>query len=271
MFARPLYWWIGGGVLAVIVTSLGIGTTWSYLKTAWREVGQTIRDATPIAFELQRLDTMLQDLQPEIRRNLQVVAQIETEVEYLEKEIAELKAQQEQLFAQMQKLRAELGTDKTEFQFAGRTYSRSELENDLARRLDRFEQQETVLRAKEELLQQKKRTLETARQKVAAYRQTYDQLLAQSESLKAQLKLIEAAAAAGSVSVNNSKLAEAQRLARDIEMRLRTTQRMLDADRVPAGEIPVDAGPTESVVDRFDRLLERRAPQAQQAQQDREI
>jgi cell division protein FtsB len=264
MFARPAYWWIGGGILAVVVSSLGITTSWSYLKTAWRSVGQSIRDATPIQFELQRLETMLQDLQPEIRRNLQVVAQLEVEVEYLEKEIDTLKKDQEKLLAQIRTLRDELASDKQDFVFAGQKFSRPEVEKDLSRRLDVYEERETVLAAKMDLLTQKRRTLENARAKVSEYRSAYDGLVQKAESLRAQLQLVEAAAAAGNIEVDSSKLAAARELARDIEIRLETTRRMLDSSRVASGEIPVEGQP-ESVLDRADRVLGNQPAQGKQA------
>jgi chromosome segregation ATPase len=255
MFARPAYWWAAGGALAVVVTSLGIGTTWSYLKTAWRSVGDTIRGATPVTFELQRLDTMVRELQPEIRQSARVVAQLEVEVEDLEKEIGILRSEQEQLFAQMRKLREELGSNKSEFEFAGQRFSRAEVERDLSRRLDVYEERQVVLAAKEELLEQKRRTLEAARSKVMEYRRAYDQLVAKQQSLKAQLAMLESAAAVGKVEIDSTKLAEAQRLAKEIEQRLRVTQRVLDADRVPEGEIPLEEVSPKSAAERFDQLF----------------
>ncbi|MCS7239071.1 MAG: hypothetical protein NZ899_12500 [Thermoguttaceae bacterium] len=254
MFGKAYPWAIAAGVLAVVVTSLGIGTSWSYLKTAWRSVGESIRDATPISFELKRLDGMIQDLQPEIRRIQQVVARLEVELEYLEKEVAQLQEEQEKLVAQMRTLRQELGSGKEEFVFAGQSYSRAEVERDLARRLDLYQEKQVVLAAKQELLEQKRRTLENARLKLAEYRRAYDRLLVQSQSLKAKLQRVEAQAAAGEPQVDTSKLAEAQELAKQIEVRLRTIQRILTAPEVNTGEIPLESTP-RSAVERFDELF----------------
>jgi len=254
MFARPSYWWAAGGALAVIVTSLGIGTTWSYLKTAWRSVGQTIRDATPLTFELERLDTMLSEIQPQLRQSVQVVAQLEVEVEDLQKEIAKLKEEQQELFAQMTKLREHLATNNSEFQFAGQKYTRAEVERDLNRRLDIYEERQAVLAAKEQLLEQKKKHLEAAKAKVAEYRRTYDQLVVKSESLRAQLKSLESEAALGKIDLDNNKLSQARQLAQEIERKVRVYQRTLESERFPPGEIPVDVT-SKSAVERFDELL----------------
>ena len=267
MFQRPLYWWIGGGILAVLVTSLGIGTTWSYLKTAWWGVGETIRDATPIAFDLQRLNVAIKDLEPEIRQNQKVVAQLEVEIEYQEKQVAALKAEQEKALAEMRKLRQALDDKgKSDFQFAGRTFSRPEVEQDLRRRMDVYEEKESQLKAQEQLLANRRQTLEAARKTLSEYRRQYDQLVAQAEKLQAELKLLEAAQATGSISVDGSKLASAKALAQEIEKRIRVGQRMLDAERTQQETaIPVetdDRPVTERFDERFGKEPKKDAPRS---------
>lgn len=254
MFQRPRYWWIGGGILAVVVTSLGIGPTWSYLKTAWWGVGETIRDATPIAFDLQRLHVAIKDMEPEIRQNQKVAAQLEVEIEYQEKQVAKLKEEQDKALAEMRKLRQTLGENKSEFQFAGRKYTRPEVEQDLRRRMDVYQERDSELKAKEQLLQTQRQTLEAARKKAVEYRRQYDQLVAKAEALRAELKLLEAAQATSTARMDDSKLGEAKALAQEIEKRIRVGQRMLDTERKPLeGEIPVNTD-DRPVTERFDEL-----------------
>lgn len=254
MLSRANRWWIGGGLAALLVSSLGVGTSWSYLKTMWRGVGDKIREATPIAFDLERLDGMIRDLEPEIRRNQQVVAQLEVEVEYLEREVATMKAQEQAAYAEMRKLREALKGSESDLQFAGQKYSRDQVERDLKRRLDVYEQQHSQLAAKEQLLEQRRRTLEAATTKVAEYRRQYEQLKAQSEKLQAELQLAEAAQAAGNLEFDSSKLAQTKRLAQEVEKRIRVVQRLVDSERQPDGEIPVEAD-SRSAIERFDELF----------------
>ncbi len=246
-------WWAWVAA-AVVVSSLGLGTTWSYLKTAWSQVGQTIRDVTPISFDLKRLEQMIRDLEPEIRRNMQVVAQLEVEVEYLEKGVRQLEREQEKAFAQMKQLREALREPRTEFEFGGRLFTRAQVERDLARRLDRYQMQQDRLEAKRQLLQQRLRTLQAAQEKVAEYRRQYDLLVAKAEQLKAELQLAQAAAATGELNLDGSKLGEARQLAQEVEARIRVLQKVIDQGRTPADEIPVatDARPAS---ERFDELF----------------
>jgi phage shock protein A len=254
MLARFGRWWIAGAIGALVVSSLGVATSWSYLKTLWRGVGETIRDATPISFDLQRLDGMIRDLEPEIRRNQQVVAQLEVECEYLDREVKAMQAQQQEAMAQMRKLREALDEPKSEYVFAGQSYTRSQVESDLAQRLDQYEQRKDQLAAKEQLLQQRRRTLEAAMAKVIEYRRQYNDLVAKAESLQAELKLAEAAQAAGKLQFDSSKLGDAKQLAQNIEKRIRVLQKLVESDRQPDGAIPVEAD-SRPVTQRFDELF----------------
>lgn len=254
MLARMNRWWMGASLAALLVSSLGVATSWSYVKTIWEGVGETIRDATPIAFDLERLKVMIRDLEPEVRRNQQVVVQLEVEVESLERDVAEMKRMQEAAVAQMKKLREVLQGHVSQVRFGGQDYSRAEVERDLQRRLDRYEEQASQLAAKEQLLEERRRMLAAATDKVTEYRRQYEQLVAKAERLQAELKLLEAAQAAGGLEFDPSRLAQTKQLAQGVEKRIRISQRLVDSQRQPAGEIPVEAE-TRPAAERFDDLF----------------
>lgn len=262
MVASRNLWWLGvGGIAALVVSSLGLATSWSYLKTAWREVGESIRDATPIAFDLQRLNEMIRELEPEIRRNQQVVAQLEVEVEYLNREVATMKQEQEKSVQQMQKLRDALESDTRLVTLGDEKYERSKVERDLQRRLDHYEQRHAQLEAKTQLLEQRQRTLEAASKKVSEYRRHYEQLVAKAEGLQAELKLVEAAQAAGNMSFDSNKITRSKQLADEVEKRIRVLQRLVDHQRQPEGEIPLEVD-HRPAAQRFDDLFGQSSAQA---------
>ena len=88
---------------------------------------------------------------------------MEVEVEYLECEIQTMSDSQEEAKSQMQKLRAALGQSSespaTErHTFGDRTFSRAEIEQDLSRRLERYENAAVQLQAREKLLATRRQT-----------------------------------------------------------------------------------------------------------------
>lgn len=243
--------WIIGGVL--LVSSLGVGTTWSYLKTAHTSIGQTIRDATPIEFELKRLEQAIGDLLPEIRANQKVAAQLEVESEYLEKELQAMQDSQAEEFEKMKQLREALREDKDEYTFGGRTFTRQQVEDDLDRRLRRYEDIESQIAAKQKILESRRRTLAAATAKIQEYRHQHNLLCQKAESLKADLKNIELAQAAGRFEFDESQLKRTKDLAGEVEVRIRTLQRVIEQEWMVDEGIPVDVD-KRSVTERFDQL-----------------
>ena len=238
----------------VVVTSVGIGTAWSYLKTAHAQLGQTIRDAVPIAFELKRLEQMTTDLIPEMRANQKVAAQLDVEIEYLAREIETMRNAQKDGKAQMQKLRQALAEKKNSYDFGGRTFSRQEVEQDLERRLQPYDNTAVQLAAKEQILKARRQTLAAATDRIKQYQQQHDLSVQKAESLKAELKLVELAEETGNFQFNHGKLSEAKQLAEEVEKRIRTMQKLVEGERQVSGEIPVEAD-NRPVAERFDEYF----------------
>ena len=249
---RPWAWIMASGL---VVSMLGAGTAWSYLRTAQHSVVESLRDAVPIAFELERVGQLTRELIPEIQASQKVAAQLEVEVEYLEREIRTMSDSQAEAKSQMQKLRAALGQSgdsqsSERHSFGDRTFSRVEVEQDLSRRLERYENAAVQLQAREKLLVTRRQTLTAAVEKIRQYQRNHDALVEKTESLRGELKLAELAADAHQIDFDHSKLQAAKTLAEEVEKRIRTVQKMV-AGQTVAGDIPVDAD-SRPVSRRFD-------------------
>ena len=243
--------WGIAAAITLVVSSVGLGTTLSYIRTAHSQVGKAIRDATPLTFELKRLETMTTDLIPLIRTNQRVAAQLDTEFEYLTREVDELRKSQEEALSQMKKLRGDLQGQQAEFRYGDRTFSRSEVEKDLAHRLDRYDQIQEQMAAKEKIQIAQKKTLDAAIDNIRQYEYQRDLLVEKGHSLQAELKLAEAAQAEGAFQFDQSKMSQAKLLALEVEKKIRTLQKVADADRTFDGDIPVEVD-TRPVMQRFD-------------------
>ncbi|QDU52927.1 coiled-coil domain-containing protein [Gimesia panareensis] len=242
-------WMIVGTALAI--TSIGVGTSWSYFKTAQGSIRQAVRDAVPISFELQRLEQMTKDLIPEIRANQKVAAQLEVEMEYLSRETEALRESQNEEKSKMQKIRNSLCEGKQSYLFGGKTFTAQEVEHDLSLRLERYKNVANDIHGKEKLLEAKQKTLRAATEKISQYQHQQDLLEEKSESLQAELNLVELAKAGGNFEFDDSKLADAKRLAQDVEKRIRTMHKLIEGNRHVDSEIPVEAD-DRSVVNKFD-------------------
>ncbi len=250
-FKRPRFWLVIG-VLAAFW--MGVGTIWSYVRTAEGELRRSIKDAVPIAFELKRLQQMTDDLIPELQANQKVAAQLDVEVEYLDREIAAMQAGQEEGKRQMQKLRETLRNEQASYDFGGTPFTRREVEDDLGRRLAKYDDTQVQLEAKRRIQETRRRTLQAATDKIRQYRHQRDLLEEKSASLQAELKTVELAQAAGTFHFDHSKLKEAKDLAMEVEKRIRTLHKLVESEQTVVGEIPVEADGRSST-EKFDEYF----------------
>jgi len=250
--ASSKLWIVVAAVL--VVTSIGLGTALSYFRTAHAQLGQAIRDAVPIAFELKRLEKMTSELIPEIRANQKVAAQMDVEIEYLGREIEAMRTSQMKDKSRMDKLRRALDEKKESYEFDRRPFTRHEVEQDLERRLHQYDSGAVQLAAKEQILKARGQTLAAATDRIRQYQQQHGLLVQKAESLKAELKLVELAQETGSFKFNQGKLKEAQQHAEEVEKRIRTAQKLLAGQQQVAGEIPVEAD-ARPVAERFDEYF----------------
>ncbi len=250
MIKRILYTVGAITVLGLVVFGADL---WSYVRTATREVEQTVRSAVPLEFELRRARQMVEDLVPEIRKNMHVIAEQEVEIERLELSIARQEDDLRRQRAEMLVLRSRLKEGPGPYRFAGRTYSAEEIKRDLARRYARYKAAEATLEAKRELLAARKRQLDESRRKLDAMIAAKRQLMVKIEQLRARLQTIQAAQAASEIQFDDSQLARAKTLVRQIEKRLDVAERLLAAEGKLDGEIPVEEdAEAEDVVRKID-------------------
>ncbi|HND53104.1 MAG TPA: hypothetical protein PLV92_11925 [Pirellulaceae bacterium] len=243
---------VAGG--AVLVSMVGLGTVRSYFSTAKAELTKQMRDAVPIGFELKRLEQLTSELIPEIQANRKVAAQLDTEVEYLDREIQTLEQSQASSRAEMDQLRATLGKPGEKFEFSGRTFTRREVEDDLTRRLAKFDDAKVRLDAKRRILDSRRATLAAATDKIRACQHQHDLLVEKSEALQAELKLLELAEASGNFQFDHSKLTQTRELAETVEKRIRTLHKLVDGQPQLNGEIPVVVD-DRPVVDKYDQYF----------------
>src|SRR5687767_7939143 len=62
----------------------------SYVTTSAGWIQDSIKDSVPLEFEIERARNMVQDLVPEIEKNLTVIAKEEVEIERVQRQIEQL-------------------------------------------------------------------------------------------------------------------------------------------------------------------------------------
>lgn len=224
----------------------------SYVGSGARQMRSAVKDAVPVEFELQRARDMVERIIPELRANIQLIAQEEVEIAHLQREIGQQRKDVQQLAGHMAALRDRLDVQQVSYSWDGQQYSRSEITERLAHRLQQYKQAEAILRSKEQLLAAREKSLQAARQMLERTRARKVELAQQIESLAAQHRLVKAQSVGSKLQlqVDDSQLARADKLLSDIQKRLDVAQRVL------AHEADLVAEPIEPVVSEVELLAE---------------
>jgi hypothetical protein len=185
---------------------------------------------------------------PEINKSLHVIAEQQVEVENLEQTIAHKQAALEDQEEAILALNADLKSGDTKFVYAGHKYTAAEVQRDLAERFNRFKVAEETVKAQHEILDAKQKALKANTSKLEGMLSQKKDLEVQLERLEAKLRTVEARKQISSLEIDDSKLAKAKSLIKEIDKKLDVQARMLDAEGNFTGLIPVETK-TEVPVD----------------------
>ena len=229
MIFRSLKWGVAVATGAILLGGLLFGRDFaSYVRTGVSNVQQEVRSAIPIDVELERARQIIKEITPELRSNVRLIVNEEIAVKSLENEI--LAATQNALSQRQQValLRNQLSdTQQVSIQLGGRSMSRGKVVEKLASRVNRYKQAQAELKSKRTMLEIRERSLDAAQEMFDKSRTRKAELEQKVESLVAKHRLVKAQAVATSIHIDNSQLARADRLMKDIERRLETAQRVI--------------------------------------------
>ena len=228
----------------------------SYVSSSAKSVRMAVKDAVPIEFELRRAQDLLEEIIPEMHANIRLIAQEEVEVAALKTDIAKSQAAMEEEKAKIAKLRDTLQIQRASYSFGEREYSRSYVKDDLSNRFERYKESEVVLAGKQRLLETRQKSLESAMTMLDQTRSRKALLEDKIESLTSQYRLVKAASIGTGIKVDNSKLAQTEKLIAQIQKRLDVAERVLAHESQFVQEIPVDAVPEADLLTQVDEYFQ---------------
>lgn len=252
--------------LAVIGGLLFGSDLLSYASSSARSVRTAMKDSVPIEFELQRARDMLEQIIPEMQANIRLIAQEEVEVANLETDIRQAAASLADEKTRVVKLRDLLTTDRVRYAVGGVEYTREQIKDELARRFDRVKEAELVLAGKQRLLETRERSLRAATQVLDKTRAQKVRLEDQVAALESQHRLVKAASVGSPVQVDNSKLAQTEKLLSEIRKRLDTAERVLAHEARFIQPIEVDVITERDLVAQVDEYLNPGTPATRPAE-----
>lgn len=239
---------LAGGAVALGMFLFGRDAA-SYVATSAGMVKDSVKDSVPLSFEIDRARSTIRNLEPDIRKNMHVIAKEEVEIERLEKQIAETQQRLGKDKAELMRLKTDLASGKDVFQYAGRSYTEKQVRTDLTHRFARYKTGEATLGSLQEIYDARMRGLEAARQKLENMRVAQKQLQVDVENLEARLKAVEVAQTTSNYNFDDSQLARSKALIDDLRARLQVAEKLVNAEEYLPGEISLDERSTDEIID----------------------
>jgi chromosome segregation ATPase len=243
MIKKALLVVIGLGLTTVVLFGRDAA---SYVATSYHRVTNSVKESVPVEFQIDRARQMVQDLDPEIRHSMHVIAKEEVALEQLNQHIAGAEQQAGKDKREILRLQADLGQNQGVYHYASGTYSANEVKQDLSRRFNRFKVTDDTLANLKNMRDARERNLDAAQQKLAAMINARRNLEVDIQNLEAKRKLVEVAQASSDYVFDDSQLARAKELITDIRTRLDVAAKLANADVNVPTEIQLeDASPAD--------------------------
>lgn len=246
MIKKALFLVVGLGITTVVLFGRD---ACSYVGTTYHRVTNSVQEAVPVEFQIERARQMVRDLEPEIRHSMHVIAKEEVGLEQLNQQIDASEQKTEKDKSDILRLQADLGKNKDIYRYASRTYSADEVKQDLSRRFNRFKVADDTLSSMREMRDAREKNLDAAQQKLAALVNARRKLEVDVQNLEAKRKLVEVAQASSEFVFDDSQLARAKELINDIRTRLDVAAKLANADVNVEVEIPLDEATPSDITD----------------------
>ncbi len=206
----------------------------SYVSTMASSVKESVRGEIPIEFELKRAESLIRDIDPQIRQCERDVARAEVrlerlvdDVEGLERAIVrgerKLKSGAEQLAAWDGDVHYRLAS--------GQTISRERVEIDLERTFESFKANQSMMKSKKVLIERETAAVAAARTKLDTVRAEKSRMVDLIGQLKTQQAQVDAMKASSrNFTLDDSALGEAKEVLAEVKERLDVAQKILQND-----------------------------------------
>ncbi|WP_131282051.1 hypothetical protein [Blastopirellula marina] len=221
----------------------------SYVATSYGRLHDQVKQNVPIEFELDRAHRMINDLTPEIRSNMHLIAKEEVDVDKLARQVAKLNEGLAQDKREVLRLKADLDDGSQTYQYASHRYSRDQVKADLAGRFERFKTQDATREKLDSILRARQKGLDAARAKLDGMLVAKRQLEVDVENLEARLKMVEVAQTTSSFKFDDSQLSRTEKLLEDIQTRIEVAEKLVSSEGYFADEIQLDEVEVKDVSD----------------------
>lgn len=230
-----------GSATAAIAGGMLLGSdAFSYLRTFGGNVREAVKSEISVEFELDRIKNEVDNLMPEIRKHMTIVAEQSVDVKDLDRELSKKEEALGKQKSAILTLRSDLETGRDQYTYRAVSYSRGEVEADLAQRFESFCTAEECVKRDRQILTAQRDTLRANQKKLDAMLSRKQDLIVKVAQLEARLKQVQAAETINSIEIDDSSLAHVEKLIKDMNHALDVRESVLETEGQVLGRIPVE-------------------------------
>lgn len=209
---------VAAGLFILNHTRLG-----SYGHTAFGKIKKAAQREVPVEFEIERIRQEIARLTPDMKKHLTGMADEIVAIENLKDEITvsrgNLNKKKEQLRAAAADLKA--GVERVSYVYDGRTYRPNQLRERVQRDLASCQRLEKDLVTREQILENKEKGLESAKEQLQAMRDQKAELELAVEQIESEVKAIRVAQAKSKFAIDDSRLSHIKQSLQDLRNRMK--------------------------------------------------
>ncbi len=229
-----------GTAVAVLVGLLFGREGFSHVKTSLGWVRQSVRESVPVEFEISRARQMIKDLDPEIHRNMHLIAKEEVDVKHLRDQLADADKQLVKNRSDIERLTRDLKEGDKHYVYCNKSYTSKQVEGDLSRRFEQFKVKEATLGKLTQVLSARERGVDAGREKLKAMQAAKSQLEVDVANLEARQEMVKVAQTTSEFNFDDSRLSRTKDLIKDIGCRIDVAEKLVNANTTIPGQIALD-------------------------------
>lgn len=231
---------LAGGALALL-SSVTVGVPlFSYARCGVSWLRDSASDSVPLEWELKRARQMIADLKPEIELNAKRIAREKIDVVRLQEQLSDTDQRLEKTQSDIERLSQDLRSDSNVYSYGGRTYTASQVKNDLENRFKRFKTRRETADKLQQMLTARQSSLKAAHERMDAMLGAKRQLEVEVENLQARVGALRVAQTSSQLNLDDSQLARTRELLDEIATRIDVEEETMSVDVEYFGEIDLD-------------------------------
>ncbi len=245
-----------GGALALL-SSVTLGVPmFSYARCGVNWLRSSASEAMPLEWELKRARQMIADLKPEIEVNAKRIAREKVEVARLERQLGDTDQRLARTQSDIERLSEDLRGENEYYTYGGRTYTSTQVKNDLTNRFKRFKTRRATADKLEQMLVARQASLRAAHERMEAMLSAKRQLEVEVENLQARVGALRVAQTSSQLNLDDSQLARTRELLDEIATRIDVEEETMSVDVEYFGEIDLEEPSDENLLDEISSYFE---------------